>query len=184
MSRLYYLDEQDIHGIVSWLTKDLFPDTPAFHLAGSEGAGRLASALAQPRVPYHRTAQRKAAALHYSLNKNHPFVDGNKRLAVAAMELFLLRNRFFLLATNRQLLDFSLRVADGRLTRDASAEWIQRRVLRTTWTERHRGRSIAKWIGSVPHEEIAEVIAASHEAGGGTDFTRAIRNAIEQGIIE
>lgn len=184
MSRLYYLSEQDIHGIVAWLTKDLFPDTPAFHLAGSEGEGRLASALAQPRVPYHRTAQRKAAALHFSLNKNHPFVDGNKRLAVAAMEWFLLSNRFVLLATNEQLLDFSLRVADGRLTREASAEWIQARVFRTTWTEDRRRKSIAHWIESVPREEIAEFIAMNRRPGGGTEFTRAITNAIERGIIE
>lgn len=100
------------------------------------------------------------------------------------MELFLLRNHFFLLATNSQLLDFSLRVADGRLTRAASAQWIETRVLRTTWTESRQRKSIANWIESVPHEEIAEIIAVSRQPGGGTEFTCAITNAIEQGIVE
>ena len=76
MNRLHYLDEHEIRSIAESLTRDLFPGTPAFRLAGAEGAARLESALAQPRWAHHRTAQRKAAALHYSLNKNHPYVDG------------------------------------------------------------------------------------------------------------
>ena len=72
MSRLHYLDEGEIHSIVEALTQDQFPGTPAFQLAGAEGVARLESALAQPHWPHHRTAQQKAAALHYSLNKNHP----------------------------------------------------------------------------------------------------------------
>ena len=93
-----------MHGIVEVLTLDLFPGTPAFHPAGREGVARLESALAQPHWPHHRTAQQKAAALHYSLNKNHPFVDGNKRMAVTAMAWFLFSNGFMLLATSDQLL--------------------------------------------------------------------------------
>ena len=105
MSRLHYLDEAEVHGIVEVLTLDLFPGTPAFHPAGREGAARLESALAQPLWPHHRTAQQKAAALHYSLNKNHPFVDGSKRMAVTAMAWFLFSNGFLLLATSDQLVD-------------------------------------------------------------------------------
>ena len=156
MSRLYYLDEDEIHGIVELLTQDLFPGMPAFQLAGPEGAGRLDSALAQPRLPYHRTAQRKAAALHYSLNKNHPLVDGNKRLAVTAMEWFLLRNGFLLVTTNDRLVDFALRVADDRLTRDESFTWIEKRALRETWSPRR----MQKWIRSLSEDERAETVDA------------------------
>ena len=56
-------------------------------------------------------------------------------MAVAAMELFLLRSHFVVLATNEQLLEFSLGVADGHLNRDASAQWIQAHVIRLTWPE-------------------------------------------------
>ena len=156
MARLHYIDEAEIQGIVGWLARDLFPGTPAFHLAGEEGAARLDSALAQPRSPYHRTAQRKAAALHYSLNKNHPFVDGNKRLAVTAMEWFLLRNRFLLLTSYERVVDFSLQVADNRLSREASAVWLEKRAIRLTWNNRRMRR----WVGSLTADEQFEAIRA------------------------
>ena len=154
MSGLHYVDEEAIHGIVERLTRDLFPGTPAFQVAGAQGAARLESALAQPRWPHHRTAQQKAAALHYSLNKNHPFVDGNKRLAVAAMAWFLFSNGFLLFATNDQLVEFALSVANDRLSRDDSARWIEQRALRLTWTQRRRER----WLASLTPAEHAEVL--------------------------
>ena len=153
MSRLHYLDEDEVRSIVETLTRDQFPGTQAFQLAGPQGAARLESALAQPRWPHHRTAQQKAAALHYSLNKNHPFVDGNKRFAVTAVEWFLFRNGFVLFATNDRLVDFSLRVADDRLSRDASALWIEKRAIRITWTDQR----LQRWKGSLSRDELAEV---------------------------
>ena len=160
MSRLHYLNEDEIGSIVETLTKDHFPGTPAFQLAGPQGAARLESALAQPRWPHHRTAQRKAAALHYSPNKNHPFVDGNKRFAVAAMEWFLYRNDFLLLAKNDRLVDFALRVADDRLSQDASARWVEQRAVRTTWTLARARR----WIGSL-ESDAAQDVAQALSAG-------------------
>ena len=156
MSRLHYLDEEEVRSIVETLTRDQFPGTPAFQLAGPQGAARLESALAQPRWPHHRTAQRKAAALHYSLNKNHPFIDGNKRFAVAAMEWFLYRNDFLLLATNDRLVDFALRVADDRLGQDASALWVEQRAIRTTWTLKRT----QTWIASLEPDAAQDVVDA------------------------
>lgn len=112
--------------IVEALTLDLFPELPAFQLAGAEGRGRLRSALAQPRWEQHRTAQVKAAVLHHRLNKNHPYVDGNKRFAVTAMEWFLFGNHSVLLATNDELVQFSLRVADDRLSRTRACSGLRR----------------------------------------------------------
>ncbi|MCY3656372.1 MAG: type II toxin-antitoxin system death-on-curing family toxin [Chloroflexi bacterium] len=179
MSRLHYLDQRDIHGIVAALTRDLFPDTPAFHLAGREGAALLDSALAQPRLRFHRTAQHKAAALHFSMNKNHAFIDGNKRLAVAAMEWFLYRNRFLLLTTNERLLEFSLQVADGRMSREESARWIESRALRTTWSSER----LRKWTSALLDDEYPEVMAATLVAlatGGDTTFMRSVKNVLDQ----
>ena len=67
----------------------LFPDGTAFRVAGARGEALLDSALAQPRWPHYRTAQAKAAALHFSLNKNHAYLDGNKRIAVTGSTGFL-----------------------------------------------------------------------------------------------
>jgi death-on-curing protein len=59
----------------------------------------LESALAQPRMTFdakdlYPTIVEKAAALGFSLIRNHPFVDGNKRTGHAAMEVFLLLNGY------------------------------------------------------------------------------------------
>ena len=59
--------------------------------------GSLESAVAQPRMTFggsdlYPTIADKASALGYSLIKNHPFMDGNKRTGHAAMEVFLVLN--------------------------------------------------------------------------------------------
>jgi death-on-curing protein len=70
----------------------------AFHeilideFGGSDGVrdlGALESALFRPQTGYYRDVIEEAAALFESLVQNHPFVDGNKRVAVAVMDVFL-----------------------------------------------------------------------------------------------
>jgi len=69
---------------------------------GSPGLRDLAaleSAVEQPRMTFggedlYPDLPSKAAALGFSLIKNHPFVDGNKRVGHAALETFLVLNRF------------------------------------------------------------------------------------------
>ena len=103
-------------------------------------------------------------------------MDGNKRLAVAATEWFLFRNGFVLIASNEQLLDFSLRVADNRLSRDASTEWIEKRAVRSTWTD-HRDRL---WMESLSPAELAEVKEALSSAGP-RHFLESVRKLITEG---
>lgn len=78
--------------------------------------------------------------LHYSLNKNHAYIDGNKRLAVTAMEWFLLRNGFQLFASNQELVDFALAVASNAMSRDESERWVTERASRESWSEARRRR--------------------------------------------
>ena len=62
---------------------------------GSQGirdAGLIDAALARPRSGYYDTLAHQAAALMQSLARNHPFVDGNKRVAFAATAAFLRLN--------------------------------------------------------------------------------------------
>jgi len=60
--------------------------------AGVLDKGLLESALARPRSGYYRSISEQAAALMQSLAMNHPFVDGNKRVAFALTAVFLKLN--------------------------------------------------------------------------------------------
>lgn len=63
-------------------------------LAGVRNAAALEAAVAQPRATFdgadlYPSIADKAVALAFSLIQNHPFLDGNKRIGHAAMEIFL-----------------------------------------------------------------------------------------------
>ena len=117
--------------------------------------------------------------MHYSLNKNHPYVDGNKRLAVTAMEWFLFRNGFVMMTSNDRLVNFALQVADNTMTQTDSAVWVSRRAFRVTWSdERHR-----RWLDSLSAEEYREVREARDEAastGAMTPFMQVIAGRFDE----
>jgi death-on-curing protein len=101
--------------------------------SGVRDLGALESALAQPRASFggvdlHATLPTKAAALGFSLALNHPFLDGNKRVAHAAMEAFLLLNGFEFDAAIDEQERLMLDLAAGHLTREQLAEWIDRHL--------------------------------------------------------
>ncbi len=102
----------------------------------SEGAnglrdlGLLESAVAQPRMAFggidlYPSLDEKAAALAFSLIRNHPFVDGNKRIGHAALESFLLLNGSELIAEVEESERIVRAVAAGSMDRFAPAEWIR-----------------------------------------------------------
>jgi death-on-curing protein len=66
---------------------------------GTRDLGLLDSALARPRSGYYETLSAQAAALMHSLSQNHPFVDGNKRVAFAMTAVFLRMNGYRLAAS-------------------------------------------------------------------------------------
>jgi death on curing protein len=61
---------------------------------GIRDRGALESALARPRTGYYDDIIQEAAALWESLSQNHPFVDGNKRVAVTVTAAFLKLNGY------------------------------------------------------------------------------------------
>ena len=63
-------------------------------LPGVGDPGTLEAALYRPQTGYYKDTIEQAAALMESLAMNHPFVDGNKRIAFAAMDVFLRMNGF------------------------------------------------------------------------------------------
>jgi death on curing protein len=89
----------------------------------------LMSALAAPRRSAFGTEafpglHEKAGALVYSLVQNHPFWDGNKRIATAALELFLERNGARLTVDRPSLQIFAREIARGRLRDSEVAVWV------------------------------------------------------------
>ena len=67
----------------------------------------------------------KAAALGFSLIQGHPFIDGNKRIGHAAMEVFLVLNGFELRASIDEQEAVVLALAAGNMTREVFADWIR-----------------------------------------------------------
>ena len=66
----------------------------------------------------------KAAQLCYSLIENHPFADGNKRIGVHLTLLFLMVNNENIGYSQKELIDFGLNIAAGKMTKDAIKDWL------------------------------------------------------------
>ncbi len=101
---------------------------------GVQNLGALESALAQPRMSFageelYPTLIEKASALGFTLIKNHPFWDGNKRIGHAAMETFLVLNGHEIDATMEEQELIILQVASGSLGRKEFTDWLGRYVI-------------------------------------------------------
>lgn len=97
---------------------------------GVRDLAAIASAVSQPRVSVggkdaYRSRIDKAAALGYSLVRNHAFIDGNKRIAHAAMEVFLVMNGMELSASVDDQERFMLALAAGEVSREALIDWLR-----------------------------------------------------------
>ena len=66
----------------------------------------------------------KASQLCYSLIENHPFVDGNKRIGVHLMLLFLKLNNIEVNYSQQELVDFGLDIASGKMSKNNIKGWI------------------------------------------------------------
>ena len=77
-------------------------------LPGVRDPGALEAALYRPQTGYYKDTIEQAAALMESLAINHPFVDGNKRIAFAATDVFLRINGFKLTRHFKLASDFKL----------------------------------------------------------------------------
>ncbi len=102
---------------------------------GVRDLGALESCLAQPRQSFndselYPTLEDKAAALCFSLVSNHPFVDGNKRIGHAAMEVFLILNGAEILAPVDEQEAAILQLASSSLSREGFTEWVRSHVVR------------------------------------------------------
>jgi death-on-curing protein len=92
--------------------------------------GALESAIQQPRMTFggedlYATIVGKAAALGFSIIRNHPVIDGNKRTGHAAMEVFLILNSHEILASVDHAEEVILRVASGKMGREEFTDWVE-----------------------------------------------------------
>jgi death on curing protein len=98
---------------------------------GIRDEGLFESALARPQnlAAYGEPdAAALAASYAFGLAKNHAFVDGNKRIALVALELFLELNGFVLAVDDAQCVIVILSLASGAFSEGDLAEWIRRHL--------------------------------------------------------
>ena len=123
-----------------WLEKELVLALYEDVVAASGGAmgvrdeGLLESALARPlnRHAYEGVSDFLELAAIYAVGiaRNHPFIDGNKRMAFIALGQFLLDNRVMLTASNEAATETMLSVATGTTDVPELTQWLRTVVLR------------------------------------------------------
>ncbi len=106
-------------------------------VAGLRDRNLLASALAQPRMTVggkfvHKTLFDKAAAYGFHICMNHPFIDGNKRLAFVLMDIFLQKNGWEIAADEEEAYTMMMNLASAKqsfrtakLTKSKLALWLK-----------------------------------------------------------
>lgn len=101
---------------------------------GPEGVrdpGLLESALYRPRTGYYADLAEMAAALFESLIMNHPFVDGNKRVAFFATDVFLRLNGYKLKMDAKKAHRFLVGLLNNhRCSFDELLPWLRRHAVK------------------------------------------------------
>lgn len=130
-----FLDLRDIENICHrYATYNLGFDEPisAFNTRYPD---RLESALAAPQASYdgillYATFEKRATVLFYEMCKQHPFVNGNKRIALVTLNIHLLLNDRYLTLTNQQLYTLAVKVADSNQEdRDSVIRDIEEKIV-------------------------------------------------------
>ena len=114
---------------VLFLHARLIEETGGSH--GVRDMGLLLSALGRPKATFegkdlHSTIFVKASSLAESMINNHPFVDGNKRTGIGAAVMFLSLNGYDFNASNQELLDLTMKIAQKRTSIDEVANWFEK----------------------------------------------------------
>ena len=97
---------------------------------GLRDLGLLESALAQPRMTaggreIHKTLFDKAAAYGFHVCNNHPFIDGNKRVAFVLMDVFLQRNGWEIISSEEEAYTTMISLASGKLSKAQLGIWLK-----------------------------------------------------------
>lgn len=98
---------------------------------GIRDIGLLQSAISRPQASFggidlYPTIFDKAAALFHSLMFNHAFADGNKRTTMTTTARFLAINGYSIEVTQKEFVEFPLRVENNHLSLLEIARWLQK----------------------------------------------------------
>ncbi len=94
--------------------------------AGVRDLGALESALHRPQTGYYDTLIHEAAALLESVAQNHPFVDGNKRVAFAVTDVFLRINGYAIVADSNAIHAYMIKLfEDQTFDMEHLVPWLQ-----------------------------------------------------------
>jgi death-on-curing protein len=97
--------------------------------SGIRDLGALESALFRPQTGYYADIIAQAAALMESLAINHPFLDGNKRVAFAVVDVFLRINNCQLVAENNKIYKEMIKMLDQqKFDYDHIEPWLRKHV--------------------------------------------------------
>jgi death on curing protein len=100
---------------------------------GLRDPGLLDSALERPRIRLHYEPESDlsdlAAAYGFGIARNHPFVDGNKRVAFQAMYVFLGLNGLRIEAEEPDVVRLILALASGELPEPELADWLRQHTV-------------------------------------------------------
>jgi death-on-curing protein len=100
---------------------------------GLRDRGLLEASLARPRQVYaygqNVDIARLAAAYAWVIVRNHPFVDGNKRVALVACRVFLRLNGYDLSASAEEKYGIFMDIASGKVSEEQLTDWIRRRLV-------------------------------------------------------
>ena len=98
---------------------------------GLRDRGGLEAALARPKQGYYNDLIEEAAALWESMSQNHPFVDGNKRVAITVTAAFLRANGYRLEFDDLETYRFLIQLYEtGRFQFDELQRWLRDHAVR------------------------------------------------------
>lgn len=114
---------------IIYLHKKIISETGGSH--GVRDKGLLESALYRPQATFwgqdlYSDVFSKTAALGHAIVKNHPFLDGNKRVGFEAMRLMLRLNGFDIKASINKKFNFIVGIAEGKWSEQNITDWLQK----------------------------------------------------------
>jgi len=124
---VYYLTAEDI----LYMHYRLIEDYSGSH--GLRDESRLKSVVEAPKLEaygkeQYKTVFEKSAVYARNIISDHLFVDGNKRSGITSASVFLMKNGYTLIATNKELEDFAVQIAVEKCDIPEIAEWLEQRT--------------------------------------------------------
>ncbi len=148
-------------------------------LSGIRDRAVLESAVGQPQTGIatgylHKRPFEMAAAYAFHLALNHPFLDGNKRVAWAAMRVFLHQEGFHLRVPSNEAVDALVGLIEGQWTKAELAAWIEQRSFARCKMD------LRDFFLDLSYEELQSklvAIADSWRSGGAVELTAIVNDA-------